>query len=69
MVKPSSASPAYGVRQEVLDFILSTEALLSPVTRSSELTNEECGLIAEYITSLCCSDHPWSRSLPIRYNI
>ncbi len=30
MVKPSSAPPAYGVRQEVLDFILSTEALLSP---------------------------------------
>ena len=72
MVATTSAPPtrdSYGIRQEVLDFILIAEALLSPRLPSHTLTEKECGLIAEYVTSLSCSGHPWSNSLPIRYNI
>ena len=41
----------YCIQQEVLDFILVTEARLSPFLRSSELTEHECGLIAAYVTT------------------
>ena len=72
MVATTSAPPTRGtsaIRQEVLDFILVAEALLSPLLPRHTLTENECGLIAEYVTSLSCSGIPWSKSLPIRYNI
>ena len=57
------------VRKEVSDFLLASEALLSPALRSSELTNEECAMIAEYVMNLSRTGNPWSKALPIRYNV
>ena len=51
MVATTSAPPTRGtsaIRQEVLDFILVAEALLSPLLPRHTLTENECGLIAEY---------------------
>jgi hypothetical protein len=56
------------VRKEVSDFLLASEALLSPALRSSELTKEECDMIAEHVMNLSRSGNPWSKSLPVRYN-
>ena len=56
------------VRKEVLDFILASEALLSPVLRPADLTKAECDTIAEYVKNLSATKHPWSKSLPVRYN-
>ena len=55
-------------RKVVLDFVLASEALLSPALRSSELTQEECAMIAEYVLNLSRSGNPWSKALPVRYN-
>ncbi len=56
------------VRKEVLNFVLASEALLSPVLLGTELTKEECALIAEYVLNLSRSNQPWSKALPVRYN-
>lgn len=56
------------VRKKVSDFLLASEALLSPALRSSELTTEECDLIAEYVMTLLRSSNPWSKALPVRYS-
>lgn len=55
------------VRKEVQDFLQASETLLSPALRTSELTCEECNLIAEYVMSLSHAKHPWSKSLIMRY--
>lgn len=39
-----------------------------PALRSSELTHEECALIAKYVMTLSRSGNPWSKSLRVRYN-
>ena len=64
-----AAKTNFGIRKEVLDFLTVSENLLSPAIQSQELTQEECGLIAQSVMSLCCSGHPWSKALPIRYNL
>jgi hypothetical protein len=72
MIATLSAPPgtnAYAIRKGVLDFIIASEALLSPALRSSEFTKEECDMIAEYVMTLSNSATPWSKSLPVRYNI
>ena len=56
------------VRKEVLEFILASEALLSPALRSSEISQAECALIAESVMNLSRSGYPWSKSLLLRYN-
>jgi hypothetical protein len=71
MIATLSAPPGantYTIRKGVLDFIIASEALLSPALRSSELTKEECDMIAEYVMTLSNSANPWSKSLPVRYN-
>jgi hypothetical protein len=55
-------------RKVVLDFILASEALLSPALRPAELTKEECTMIAEYVLNLSRSGNPWAKALQIRYN-
>ncbi|MCE3222405.1 MAG: hypothetical protein K0S58_585 [Nitrospira sp.] len=56
------------VSKEVLQFVLASEALLSPALRPIELTNEECTMIAEYVLNLSRSGNPWAKGLPVRYN-
>jgi hypothetical protein len=56
IIKPAQLS----VREEVKDFVLAAEKLLSPILHSSELTTEECHLICEYLTTMCRETHPWS---------
>jgi hypothetical protein len=51
----------------VLDFVLASEALLSPAM-CPELTKEECDMIVEYVMNLSRSGNPWSKALPVRYN-
>lgn len=55
------------VRPAVEAFISATETLLSPVLHPSDLTSEECELIAQYVTSLSNVKTPWSRYLFSRY--
>jgi hypothetical protein len=59
----------YTIRKDALEFIIASEALLSPALHSSEFTKEECDMIAEYVLTLSNSATPWSKSLPVRYNI
>jgi hypothetical protein len=68
MVEGRSATPPYRFRQQVLDFLFGSEALLSPALRPSELTNEECAMIAEYVLNLSQPGNPWSKLLPFRDN-
>lgn len=55
------------MRAEVLDFLLVSEVLLSPVLCPPDFTEEECCLIAEFIVKLSTCDYPWSHLLPVRY--
>lgn len=55
------------VRKEVQEFLQASESLLSPASLTSDLTREECDLIAEYVMSLSHAKHPWSRSLIMKY--
>lgn len=59
--------PELPVRKEVREFIRAAETLLSPVILGSDLTEEECELIREYVMSLSHARHSWSKGLPIRY--
>lgn len=54
------------VRKEVHDFLQASDSLRSPAILT-ELTHEECDLIAEYVMSLSHAKHPWSRSLITKY--
>jgi hypothetical protein len=56
------------VSKDVLQFALASEALLSSALRSSEFTQEECTMIADYVLNLSRSGNPWAKALPIRYN-
>jgi hypothetical protein len=63
-----SATNTYPVRKEVLDFVFIAETLLGRSEGSREFTEEECGLIAEYVMNMSRSGNPWSKSRPVRYN-
>jgi hypothetical protein len=49
------------VRNEVLEFAKVVEHILSPVSLSRELTEEECALIALYVKDLAEDRHPWNK--------
>jgi hypothetical protein len=55
------------MRPEVLEFVVASEVLLSPVLRPPHLTEEESGIIAEFVVKLSSTDNPWATLLPIRY--
>lgn len=49
------------IRQEVQNFLQASDALLSPAVLQSDLTPEECLLIADYVMNLSDSNKPWER--------
>lgn len=51
------------IRKEVEDFLKASETLLSPALRQSELSPEECLLIADYVMSLSDPKTPWGTSI------
>ena len=51
------------IRQEVQNFLQASDALLSPAVLQSELTPEECLLIADYVMNLSDSNKPWGKNL------
>ena len=69
LVSPASASAiaSLSVRKEVCEFIRAAETILSPALWISELTEDECDLINQYVISLSKAKNPWSRGLPIKY--
>jgi hypothetical protein len=54
-------------RPEVQNFIRATETLLSPASLGSDLTPDECDIIAYYVMSLSNAKHPWAKELTVRY--
>jgi hypothetical protein len=56
------------MRPAVVDFVLASEVLLSPVLRPRHLTAEESGLIAEFVVKLSSAGNPWASLLPIQYS-
>ncbi|HET9961095.1 MAG TPA: hypothetical protein VFQ34_02050 [Nitrospiraceae bacterium] len=48
------------IRKEVLDFINASETILSSVLIKPPLTQEERGLIAEYLRYLSDVKQPWN---------
>jgi hypothetical protein len=48
-------------------FVSASESLLSPALRPSELTPEECQVIAQYVMDLSNVKTPWSGHLLSRY--
>jgi hypothetical protein len=54
-------------RPEVQAFISATETLLSPALLGTELTADECDIIAYYIMTLSSAKHPWAKELTVRY--
>ncbi len=52
------------IRKEVQSFLEASEVLLSPALLQTELTSEECLLIADYVTNLADPKRPWGKSLP-----
>jgi hypothetical protein len=48
------------IRQDVRNFVRSAAILLSPSSRTSELTADECALIKQYVTTMSQAKHPWS---------
>jgi hypothetical protein len=57
---------ALPVRKEVQDFIAAAETLLSPRLLGSQLTEDECQLVAEYLISMSQGNHQWSKALTVR---
>jgi hypothetical protein len=55
------------IRKEVYEFVHAAEFLLSPALQTPALTDDECGLIAQYVTTLSHAKQPWGKSLVIRY--
>ena len=49
------------IRKEVQAFCESSETLLSPALLESDLTPEECILIADYVMNLADSEKPWGK--------
>jgi hypothetical protein len=58
---------ALPVRKEVQQFVDAAETLLSPRLLGSNLTDDECLLIAEYVMSLSQAKHQWSKALLVRF--
>jgi hypothetical protein len=56
------------VRKEVLDFLKVSETLLAYPMFTSELTPEECDVIADYIMTLSQARHPWGKSFAVRHS-
>jgi hypothetical protein len=54
-------------RPEVQEFIAATETLLSPASLGTELTSDECDIIAYYVMTLSNAKHPWAKELTVRY--
>ncbi len=48
-------------------FVSASETLLSPALRQSNLTPEECHVIAQYVMDLSNVKTPWSGHLLSRY--
>ena len=61
------AMAALRVRKEVHEFVQAAEFLLSPALQTPALTDDECVIIAEYVTTLSHAKQPWGKSLVIRY--
>jgi len=51
------------IRKEVQSFLEASEVLLSPALLQTELTSEECLLIADYVMNLATSQTPWGEYL------
>ncbi len=51
------------IRKEVQNFFDASETLLSPAILGSDLTPEECLLIADYVMNLATSQTPWGEYL------
>ena len=49
------------IRQDVRNFVRSAAILLSPSSRTSELTSDECALIKQYVTTMSQAKHPWNQ--------
>ena len=49
------------IRQDVRNFVRSAAILLSPSSRTSELTADECALIKQYVTTMSQAKHPWNQ--------
>jgi hypothetical protein len=62
-----SAIGSLPVRQEVREFARAAEMILSPALLMSELSDDECALIQQYVISLSNAKNPWSRGLPVKY--
>ena len=58
---------ALPISKDVRNFIKAAETLLSPASRTSELTPDECEIIGEYVMSMCHVKQPWSKQLPVKY--
>lgn len=54
-------------RPEVQQFIRASETLVSPALMNSDLTPEECDIIAYYVMTLSNAKHPWGKALTVRY--
>ena len=57
---------ALPLQKDVRDFVGAAEKLLSPVLRTSQLTESECDLIAGYLIIMTNAKHPWSKRLPMK---
>ncbi len=55
------------VSPAVQTFFSASETLLASTSLETELTPEECELIAQYVMALSNVKTPWSRYLPSRY--
>jgi hypothetical protein len=54
-------------RLEVQQFIRAAETLVSPALMDSDLTREECDIIAYYVMTLSNARLPWGKDLTVRY--
>jgi hypothetical protein len=54
-------------RPEVQQFIRAAETLISPALMDSDLTPDECDIIAYYVMTLSNAKHPWAKDLTVRY--
>jgi hypothetical protein len=54
-------------RLEVRQFVLAAETLISPALMDSDLTPDECDIIAYYVMTLSNAKHPWAKDLTVRY--
>ena len=55
------------IRKEVQSFLEASEVLLSPALLQTELTSEECLLIADYVTNLADPETTLGKISPLQY--